>query len=74
MLATSSLPSALGSFGSLLGGDKVASGDTWVELGRPGGAHLRIEERSDRASGIDRLEIEGIDAETTVLGARLTPA
>jgi len=74
VLATASLPSALRLFGALLGGDEVASGTGWVELGWPGGAHLRIEERRDRVPGIDHLEIDGIDIETTVLGARLVPA
>ena len=74
VLATTSLPAALAFFGALLGGEEAASGSSWTELAWPGGAHLRIEERRDRAPGIDRLEIEGIDVETTVLGARLTPA
>ncbi len=74
VLATTSLPSALGFFGALLGGDESAAGDDWVELAWPGGAHLRLEERHDRAPGIDRLEIDAIDDEISVLGTRLVSA
>ncbi|MCZ7535300.1 MAG: VOC family protein [Acidimicrobiia bacterium] len=74
VLATASLPSGLGFFGALLGGHEGASGDGWVELAWPGGARLRLEERHDRPPGIDRLEIDGVDAEITVAGTRLATA
>lgn len=74
VLSTPSLPSALGFFGGLLLGDEVDSGERWSELVWPNGSRLRLEERNDRAPGLDRLEIEGLHDEAVVLGTRLVPA
>lgn len=74
VLRTTSLPSALGLFAALLGGQVADTGEHHTELVWPGGARLRIEERADAPAGIDRLEVEGLGADMTVLGTRFTPA
>jgi len=74
VLRTPSLAAAAGFFGGLLQGDEAAAAAGWVELVWPGGARLRLEERTDGGPGIDRLEIEGLDAACDVIGTRFVPA
>jgi catechol 2,3-dioxygenase-like lactoylglutathione lyase family enzyme len=57
----------------LLGGAIVAKDDDGTELEWPGGGRIRVEKRADRAPGVDRLEVEGLAAPTSVLGTWFTP-
>jgi methylmalonyl-CoA/ethylmalonyl-CoA epimerase len=45
-----------------------------VELVWPRGARIALEQHVDAAPGIDRLEVEGLDSERTVIGTRFVPA
>jgi methylmalonyl-CoA/ethylmalonyl-CoA epimerase len=60
-------------FAGLLDGAVAAEGEHFIELSWPGGARLRIEPDAARAAGVDRLEVEGIDDEHTVIGTRFVP-
>lgn len=73
VIAAPSVDAALGFFGGLLEGETADAGEGWVELSWAGGARVRLEERSDRAPGIDRLELDGPGPtrELVVAGARL---
>jgi methylmalonyl-CoA/ethylmalonyl-CoA epimerase len=64
VMAAPSLPAALEFFAGVLEGAVHADGESadglaWVELVWPGGGHLRLEQRTDRAAGVDRLEADG---------------
>lgn len=74
VIGTPSLAGTVGFYAGLLMGDRVDEGDGWVELCWPSGAHIRVEERNGAAPGVDRLEIEGLEREVELIGARLTPA
>jgi methylmalonyl-CoA/ethylmalonyl-CoA epimerase len=73
VIGTPSVESGLAFFSGLLQGDVLATRDGAVELGWPTGARLLVERR-DGPPGVDRLEVEGLDAERIVLGVRFTPA
>jgi hypothetical protein len=74
VLRTPSLASALGLFSGLLQGDVVDSDATSAELSWPSGSRLRLEERTEAAAGVDRLEVEGLGRACEVLGTRFVPA
>ena len=57
----------------LLGGEETARDAESVELAWPGHGRIRIEHRADQPPGVDRLEVEGLTAPTTVLGTLFTP-
>jgi len=57
----------------LLGGAEVGHDAAGTELEWPGGGRVRIERRTDRPPGVDRLEVEGLGAPTNVLGTWFTP-
>jgi catechol 2,3-dioxygenase-like lactoylglutathione lyase family enzyme len=65
VIATPSIPGALQFFAGVLGGTPGGEGadgtegQDWVELAWPGGGHLRLEHRTDRPPGVDRLEADG---------------
>jgi methylmalonyl-CoA/ethylmalonyl-CoA epimerase len=59
-------------FGDILQGKEEASSPDTVDLVWPAGARIRLEV-GDRA-GVDRLEVEGLDDEHTVIGTRFVPA
>jgi hypothetical protein len=73
VLATPSLLSSAAFFTGLLHGAEEDGGEGWIEIGWPGGARVKVEQRSDRKPGIDRLELEGDgpSRELVVAGARL---
>jgi catechol 2,3-dioxygenase-like lactoylglutathione lyase family enzyme len=73
VVATPSLPATLGFFAGLLGGEEVAAGEGWVELGWPGAGRVKLEHRPGAPPGIDRLEgdVDGPPAEYAVAGTRL---
>ncbi|HEX6312210.1 MAG TPA: VOC family protein [Acidimicrobiia bacterium] len=73
VVATPSLPATLGFFAGLLGGEEVAAGEGWVELGWAGAGRVKLEQRHDVGPGIDRLEgdVDGEPVEYVVAGARL---
>lgn len=58
VMATPSLPAAVGFFAGLLEGEVVAEGDTSVELAWPGSGHIRLELHPDATPGFLRVEIE----------------
>jgi catechol 2,3-dioxygenase-like lactoylglutathione lyase family enzyme len=72
VVATPSLPSTLGFFAGLLGGQEVAAGEGWVELAWPGDGRVKLEHRPRTSPGVDRLEgeIDGDAAEFDVAGIR----
>jgi catechol 2,3-dioxygenase-like lactoylglutathione lyase family enzyme len=73
VIAAPSVDAAAAFFGGLLAGETAGAGEGWVELAWPGGGRVRLEERPDRAPGIDRLELDGPGParEVQVAGARL---
>jgi methylmalonyl-CoA/ethylmalonyl-CoA epimerase len=44
-----------------------------VDVVWPRGARIGLEQRRDARPGVDRLEVEGLDAEHTVVGTRFVP-
>jgi catechol 2,3-dioxygenase-like lactoylglutathione lyase family enzyme len=73
VLRTPSLPSALGFFAGVLQGDIEKEDATRVELVWPRGARIALEEQPNAMPGVDRLEVEGLAAETVVVGTRFVP-
>jgi methylmalonyl-CoA/ethylmalonyl-CoA epimerase len=63
----------LGLYAGLLGGEEVARDADSVELAWPSHSRVRIERRADRPPGVDRLEVEGLGAATSVVGTWFTP-
>ncbi len=74
VMATPSVSAALGFFAGLLGGAVVGESADRIDLQWPGGAALSLEQNTDVAPGVDRLEIEGLTEAQTVLGTRFVPA
>jgi catechol 2,3-dioxygenase-like lactoylglutathione lyase family enzyme len=76
VIATPSVTAALAFYAGLLGGDEVAAGEGWVELGWPGGARIKLEQRPDGGPRVDRLEgdVDGPPAEYEVAGTKLVLA
>lgn len=74
VLRTPSLTSALGFFAGMLHGHITAETDERIELAWPGGAAIALELHPGAAPGVDRLELEGLDAAVEVLGTRFVPA
>ncbi|MFM8238460.1 MAG: VOC family protein [Actinomycetota bacterium] len=74
VLRTPVLADALGFFSGLLGGDIERETADRVELVWPSGSRLALEHRPDADPGVDRLEVAGLTAERTLLGARFVPA
>jgi hypothetical protein len=68
------LTSALNFFAGLLQGDVEASDATSADLVWERGARIRLEEQPGAMPGVDRLEIEGLDAERELIGTRFVPA
>jgi methylmalonyl-CoA/ethylmalonyl-CoA epimerase len=71
VMATPSLPAAVGFFAGLLDGQVVAEDDAAVELAWPGSGRIRLELDADATPGFLRLEGElgGIEETLTVSGA-----
>ena len=74
VLRTPVLAAAVGFFAGVLQGDVEREASDRVDLVWPGGARLGLEQRADLPPGVDRLEVEGLAAERTLLGARFVPA
>lgn len=74
VMRTPSLTSALNFFAGLLQGDVEASDATSADLVWERGARIRLEEQPGAMPGVDRLEIEGLDAERELIGTRFVPA
>lgn len=72
VMSTPSLEEASAFFSGLLLGRMEAAGKGWTDLVWPGGGRIRIEQRDDRAPGIDRLECvhAGPRVERTIGGSR----
>ena len=73
VLRTPALAAAVGFFAGVLQGDVERESDARVDLVWPGGGRIGLEQRTDAAPGVDRLELEGIASERTIIGTRLTP-
>jgi hypothetical protein len=77
VLASPDVSAAVAFFGDVLGGEQRDIGGGVVELTWDGGGRVRVEPRTDRAPGIDRIECEsdGPTGDFTVAGAtfRLLP-
>jgi methylmalonyl-CoA/ethylmalonyl-CoA epimerase len=74
VLRTPALSSALGFFAGILQGDIEREGDQSVDLVWPSGSRIRLEVRTELPPGVDRLEVEGLDHEHTVIGTTFRPA
>jgi catechol 2,3-dioxygenase-like lactoylglutathione lyase family enzyme len=56
VVTTDEIGRALALYRELLGGDPIAHGEGWTELGWPGGGRIRLEVAAQRPWGINRLE------------------
>jgi hypothetical protein len=65
VLATPSLPSAVGFFAGLLEGEVVDDGADAVELAWPGGGRIRLESDADATPGFRRVDVEHAGPPTT---------
>jgi methylmalonyl-CoA/ethylmalonyl-CoA epimerase len=74
VLRTTSLTSAVSFFAGILGGDIVTETASRVDLTWPRGAAIALEVVPDALPGVDRLEVEGLDAPVEVIGTRFVPA
>jgi methylmalonyl-CoA/ethylmalonyl-CoA epimerase len=74
VLRTPALSAALGFFCGVLQGNVERENATRVELVWPCGARIALEERADATPGVDRLEVEGLTDEVSVVGTRFVPA
>jgi len=73
VLRTPLLADAVAFFADTLEGVVERASDQRVELVWPRGARLALERHVDAAPGVDRLEVEGLRAERTVVGTRFVP-
>ena len=74
VLHTPVLTDAVEFFSGTLEGVVERESDQRVELVWPRGARLALEQQSEAAPGVDRLEVEGLRAERTLVGTRFVPA
>ena len=73
VLRTPVLADAVAFFGQMLEGVVERESAERVDLVWPRGARIGLEHRPDVAPGVDRLEVEGLDAERAVIGTRFVP-
>jgi catechol 2,3-dioxygenase-like lactoylglutathione lyase family enzyme len=73
VLRTPMLATAVEFFAGILEGDVERESADRVDLVWPRGARIGLEERSDAPPGIDRLEVEGLADEHTVVGTHFVP-
>ncbi len=73
VLRTPMLSTAVEFFAGLLQGDVEHDDDRRVDLVWPGGARIGLEHRPGTPPGVDRLEVEGLAEERTVVGTRFVP-
>ena len=68
------LATAVEFFAGILEGEIERESDERVDLVWPRGARIGLEHRPDAPPGVDRLEVEGLADEHTVIGTRFVPA
>jgi catechol 2,3-dioxygenase-like lactoylglutathione lyase family enzyme len=73
VLRTPVLAAAVAFFSGIMQGDVERETGTRVDLVWPGGARIGLDEQRAATPGIDRLEVEGLAAERTVVGTRFVP-
>jgi hypothetical protein len=73
VLRTPVLADAVDLFARTLEGVVERESEERVELVWPRGARLALEEHTDVAPGVDRLEVEGLSAARTEVGTRFVP-
>jgi methylmalonyl-CoA/ethylmalonyl-CoA epimerase len=73
VLRTPALADAAAFFGGLLEGVVERASEHRVDLVWPRGARIGLEQHADAPPGVDRLEVEGLRAERTVVGTRFVP-
>jgi catechol 2,3-dioxygenase-like lactoylglutathione lyase family enzyme len=73
VLRTPMLATAVEFFAGILEGDIEHESDDRVDLVWPRGARVGLEHRPDAPPGVDRLEVEGLADELTVIGTRFVP-
>ena len=73
MLAAVLVSAAVEFFAGILEGDIEHESDDRVDLVWPRGARVGLEHRPDAPPGVDRLEVEGLADELTVIGTRFVP-
>lgn len=74
VLRTPDLPAAVDFFAGMLEGDVERESDRRVDLVWPRGARIGLESQPGALPGVDRLEVEGLTEECTVIGTRFVPA
>jgi catechol 2,3-dioxygenase-like lactoylglutathione lyase family enzyme len=74
VMRTPMLATAVEFFAGILEGDIERESAERVDLVWPRGARIGLEQRSDAPPGVDRLEVEGLDEEHTVIGTHFVPA
>ena len=74
VLRTPMLATAVEFFGGILEGEIEHESQTRVDLVWARGARIGLEYRPDAPAGVDRLEVEGLTVEHTVIGTRFVPA
>jgi methylmalonyl-CoA/ethylmalonyl-CoA epimerase len=74
VLRTPMLATAVEFFGGILKGEIERESDRRVDLVWPRGARIGLEHWPDAPAGVDRLEVEGLTDEHTVVGTRFVPA
>jgi len=74
VLRTPVLADAVEFFAGTLEGVVERESDGRVELVWPRGARVALEQHTNAAPGVDRLEVEGLRAERTFAGTRFVPA
>ena len=74
VLRTPMLATAVEFFGGILEGAIERESADRVDLVWPRGARIGLEHRPDAPPGVDRLEVEGLADEHTVIGTRFVPA
>jgi catechol 2,3-dioxygenase-like lactoylglutathione lyase family enzyme len=73
VLRTPMLATAAEFFAGILGGDVERESDGRIDLVWPRGARIGLESHPDAPAGVDRLEVEGLESERTVIGTRFVP-
>jgi methylmalonyl-CoA/ethylmalonyl-CoA epimerase len=73
VLRTPLLADAVAFFGTLLEGTVERESNRRVELAWPRGARLALEQHRDASPGVDRLEVEGLGEQRSVIGTRFVP-
>jgi catechol 2,3-dioxygenase-like lactoylglutathione lyase family enzyme len=74
VLRTPMLATAVEFFGGILHGEVERETGGRVDLVWPRGARIGLEHHPDAPPGVDRLEVEGLAEEHTVIGTRFVPA